>query len=296
MDFRQHPIKREIEIEGFHSIYYFEFDKDFYYLPEKYDFWVMTYCDMGKIISIADGVAQTVEQGQLVFNPPNEVHAHVSNKVDPNNMLIVAFSCHSPAMEFFEHKTFTLGKTEKTLLSLFAKTAREALGKLPGDYYNRDPLDFTDAPAGTMQLLECYLTELLLLLLRGGDEASYSTPLAGEASRELVQSSLAEMIVSYLRENVRNTVTLSDLCDRFFMGKSGLYKLFDEHLGQSPMEYFAALKIAEAKRLLRHGELSVGAISDMLSYSSIHNFSRAFKNATGVSPMDYRKKSVHREE
>ncbi len=294
MEFKKHPIKREIEIEGFNSIYYFEFDKDFFYLPEKYDFWVMTYCDAGKIIAISDGIAQTVEQGQLVFNHPMEVHAHVSNKVDPNNMLIASFSCHSPAMRFFEHKIFTLGKTEKTLISLFAKTAKEALGKIPDDYANRDPLDFSNAPFGTMQLLECYLTELLLVLLRGNDEA-YTTAKANAVSRELVQSSLSEMVVSYLRENVCEPLTLSDLCNRFFMGKSSMCKLFQEHLGQSPMEYFNALKIAEAKRMLRKEELSIGAIADALSYSSIHNFSRAFKNVTGFSPTEYRKKSVHRE-
>ena len=295
MEFTSHPIQREIEIEGFHSIYYFEFGKDFFYPPEKYDFWVMTYCDAGKITAIADGMAQTVEQGQLVFNHPNEVHAHVSNRLDPNNMLIVSFGCHSPAMRFFEHKIFTLGKTEKTLISLFAKTAKEALGNIPDDYANRDPLDFSKAPMGTMQLLECYLTELLLVLLRGGEQG-YTTSKANATSRELTQSSLAELIVSYLRENVCASITLSDLCNRFFMGKSNLCKLFDEHVGQSPMEYFSSLKIAEAKRLLRREELSIGRIADMLSYSSIHNFSRAFKNGTGFSPSEYRKKSVHREE
>ena len=30
MEFKTHPIKREIEIEGFNSIYYFEFGKDFF--------------------------------------------------------------------------------------------------------------------------------------------------------------------------------------------------------------------------------------------------------------------------
>ena len=29
MEFRMHPIRREIVIDGFHSIYYFEFGKDF---------------------------------------------------------------------------------------------------------------------------------------------------------------------------------------------------------------------------------------------------------------------------
>ena len=294
MEFTTHPIQREIEIEGFNSIYYFEFGKDFSHPPERHDFWEMTYCDAGKIFAIADGVGQTLEQGQLVFNRPMEVHAHVSNRVDPNNMLIVSFVCHSPAMRFFEDKIFTLGKTEKTLISLFTKAAKEALGEIPDDYANRDPLDFSNAPVGTFQLLECYLTELLLVLLRSGEQG-HTTPKARATSREATQSSLTELIVSYLRENVYAPLTLTDLCNRFFMGKSSLCNLFCEHLGQSPMDYFSSLKIAEAKRLLRREELSVGRIADMLSYSSIHNFSRAFKNATGFSPTEYRKKSVHRE-
>ena len=56
------------------------------------------------------------------------------------------------------------------------------------------------------------------------------------------------------------------------------------------MEYFGGLKIKEAKKLLRKEDLSVSRISDMLSYSSIHNFSRSFKKSVGISPTDYRKK------
>ena len=104
MDFQLNPIKRELKIEGFNSIYYFEFGKDFTHPPQKNDFWEIMYVDSGKINAIADGIGQTVMQGQLVFNRPLEVHAHVSNGIDPNNMLVITFTCHSPAMEFFNKK------------------------------------------------------------------------------------------------------------------------------------------------------------------------------------------------
>ncbi len=291
MEFKTHPIKREIEIEGFNSIYYFEFGKDFSHPPEKHDFWEMMYVDSGKINAIADGIGKIVTQGQLVFNRPMEVHAHISNKIDPNNMLVISFTCHSPAMEFFEKKIFTLGKTEKTLISLITKAAREALGKIPDDVKNRDPLDFSNSPRGSVQLIECYLTELLLVLMKSED-TSYTTEFPSERSRELAQSSITELIAEYLKENVCSNITLTDICQRFFMGKSRLCKLFGDHLGEGPIEYFTKLKTAEAKKLLRREELSVGKIADMLSYSSIHNFSRAFKKATGFSPTEYRKKSV----
>ena len=220
------------------------------------------------------------------------LHANVSNKIDPNNILIISFTCHSPAMEFFDKKIFTLGKSEKMLISLITKAAKEALGRLPDDYNDRDPVDFSAAPMGSAQLLECYLTELLLLLLRSGDAARMSEK-QSDKSRELVHSSVTQLIVDYLESNVYSNVTLGELCEKFYMGKSKLCKLFEEYIGESPIEYFIRLKIAEAKKLLRQEEMSIGKVSDMLSYSSIHNFSRAFKNATGFSPSEYKKKSIH---
>ena len=291
MEFQIHPIKREIEIEGFNSIYYFEFGKDFSPPPEKHDFWEIMYVDSGKINAIADGIGTIVTQGQMVFNRPMEVHAHVSNKVDPNNMLVISFTCHSPAMEFFSKKVFTLGKTEKMLVSLITKAAKMALGKISDDYSDKDPVDFSRAPVGSVQLLECYLTELLLLLLQSGDNA-YTTEKHSEYSRELGQSSILELMIEYLREKIYGELTLGDICNKFFMGKSQVSKMFSEHTGKGPIEYYTDLKIAEAKKLLRE-EVPVNTVSYLLGYSSIHNFSRAFKRNVGMSPSDYRKKSVY---
>lgn len=52
-------------------------------------------------------------------------------------------------------------------------------------------------------------------------------------------------------------------------------------------KYYAELKIIEAKKLLREEKYSVTQIADMLGYSSVHTFSRAFRNVEGFSPTDY---------
>ena len=292
MEFPLKKIEREIEIKGFNSIYYFELGKDFTHPPERHNFWEMVYVDSGTINAITDGLGRALGQGQVIFHRPMELHAHVSDKKAPNNMLVVSFTSESPAMAFFDKKVFTLDKTEKTLLSLFIREATNALGKISGEYSDKEPLDFKNAPCGSLQLLDCYLTEFLLVLMRGG-ESSGEVVKRSEDSRELAESSTIELIKNYLKENLYESITLSDICTRFYIGKSHLCKLFSEYTDESPIEYLSKLKMAEAKTLLLKGDYSVSRISDMLGYSSIHNFSRAFKKSVGVSPLDYKKKLKH---
>lgn len=288
MSFTIQPIKKEIKIKGFNSIYYFEFSKDFSHPPERHDFWEIVYVDSGEINAVTDGIGRTLSQGQVIFHRPMELHAHVSNKVVPNSMLVVSFTTDSEAMAFFDKKIFTLEKSSKTLLSLFINEAKVALGSIPNEYTNKEPLDFKNAPFGSMQLLECYLTEFLLTLQRS-DRDSVSHFTRTEDGRSLAHSSIVELVIDYLNDGIYDNITLQDICSNFYMGKTQLCALFKAHLGEGPIEYYQKLKINKSKKLLLEG-MSVSKISDMLGYSSIHNFSRAFKKTVGVSPMEYKKK------
>jgi AraC-like DNA-binding protein len=64
--------------------------------------------------------------------------------------------------------------------------------------------------------------------------------------------------------------------------------MFNENVGTSPIEYWISLKMTEAKRLIRNGELNITQIAEHLGYNSIHHFSRMFKRFTGVSPSAYK--------
>ena len=288
MDFELKRIEREIELEGFNSLYYFQFDKNFSHVPEKHDFWEMIYIDEGTIDAITDGLGETITEGQALFNKPNELHAHISNGKVSNNMLVISFTCHSPAMSFFDHKLFTLDKTQKTLLKLFMNEAKVALGELSGEYENKNPIDFSNAPFGSVQLLECYFVEFLIALKRSNDEAVRLVTKT-ESTLGLARSAISGLIADYLKAHIYENITLKDLCQKFYMGKTQLCGIFSDYTEKGPIEYFLDLKIGEAKRLLREEKLSVSKISDLLCYSSIHAFSRSFKNSVGVSPSAYRR-------
>lgn len=286
--FKMQKIKHEIEIEGFNSIYYFEFGKEFSHTPEKHDFWEMVYVDGGEVIAITNGIGCTLKQGQVIFHEPMEIHAHISDNRVANNMLVVSFTSDSEIMKYFKSKTFTLDKTSKTLLSLFVEEAKNALGKIPADYEDKGDLNFLPDIFGSSQLLQCYFTEFLIRLIRSGNSLS-SNVSSSKKSRDIANSSISELICDYMKNNIYSSITLKDICSQFLQGKTQLCKIFRESTGQSPMEYYMNIKIKEAKKLIREKNYSVTEISDMLGYSSIHIFSRAFKKAVGMSPTEYAK-------
>ena len=71
------------------------------------------------------------------------------------------------------------------------------------------------------------------------------------------------------------------------IGRSQLQKLFREEYQCSVIEFFSRMKIDFAKQLIRENEMNFTQISDFLSYSSIHYFSRQFKKLSGMTPTEY---------
>jgi len=286
--FEVQKVKNEINIKGFNSIYYFEFGKNFSHTPEKHDFWEMVYVDSGEIIAITDGIGCSLKQGQVIFHEPGEIHSHISNKKVPNNMLVICFSTDSEKMNFFSKKTFALDKQSKALLSLFINEATSALGSIPNNYADKGNLNFENSLIGATQMLQCYLTEFLIKLIRSGENSSEKISSSAEG-RMIAENSITELMKNYMRENVCENLTLKDICSHFMLGKSQFSKIFKENSGESPVAFYMSLKIAEAKKLLREGNMSVGEIAEKLGYSDIYVFSRAFKRIVGLSPSSYKK-------
>ncbi len=285
-------IVNEFDIQGFNSIYCFEFGKSFTHPPEKHSFWEMVYVDYGEILVFSDDNSYTLSQGQLFFHEPNELHSHISDNKVPNNMLVVNFSINSKNMKFFSKKIFDADKVVKTLLSLFITEAKNALGgSVPSEYTNKNALDFSRAQFGSLQLLSCYFSELLIYLSR--TNSGFNNKIVPtEASRAIAKSSVCELVIEYMQQNIYSALSLNDVCQHLTIGKSHLSHIFKLNTGKSVMEYYNDLKISEAKKLLRTEKHTISQISDMLGYSCIHSFSRAFKKNVGFSPTSYKKKIV----
>ncbi len=94
--------------------------------------------------------------------------------------------------------------------------------------------------------------------------------------------------VSFIQYNYA-TIRVSDVAEYVGYTRSYFTATFKAYTGLSPQEYLMQHRIKRACQLLAATQLSVGRIAADVGYENQLTFSRLFKNATGVSPTEYRR-------
>lgn len=101
-------------------------------------------------------------------------------------------------------------------------------------------------------------------------------------------------VVSNVKRQFENAChdqyTLDALAKQYSVSVSSLSHRFRTSTGFSVMEYLQSCRMANAKQMLAEAECSIGEIVEKCGFSDNSNFSRTFKNLTGLSPSDFRKK------
>lgn len=95
--------------------------------------------------------------------------------------------------------------------------------------------------------------------------------------------------VESMRENLGEPLTVDDLARTAMFSKFHFSRVFQRRTGLSPGRFLSALRIAEAKRLLRSTSLTVADISHQVGYNSVGTFSTRFHASVGMSPREYRR-------
>ena len=94
---------------------------------------------------------------------------------------------------------------------------------------------------------------------------------------------------AYMEQNYSNAgLTNQNVADHLDVSEVYFRRLFREEFHTTPKQYILDLRIRKAKQLLAEGHLPVNEISESCGFSSVYHFSRAFRQAAGLSPTEYR--------
>ncbi|WJH35215.1 AraC family transcriptional regulator [Paenibacillus sp. CC-CFT747] len=98
---------------------------------------------------------------------------------------------------------------------------------------------------------------------------------------------LMEQIIRYLSAHLSHNLTVEQVCAQFTLSRSMLTRLFKKSTNSSFIEYLMQMRITEAKRMIREHSYNFTEIGERLGYTSVHYFSKQFKQITGMTPTEY---------
>jgi AraC-like DNA-binding protein len=102
---------------------------------------------------------------------------------------------------------------------------------------------------------------------------------------EILQPAIEYLEKNYDDPKLNNVILSKKSC----VSEVYFRKLFKTEHGVSPKQYIQGIRINKAKELLKSEYFTVTQVSEMVGYSSVYNFSKAFKALTGHAPSDYLK-------
>ena len=111
--------------------------------------------------------------------------------------------------------------------------------------------------------------------------------LRGRLIEELSADSFRKVLV-YIRDHLKEQISLGDLADLCNMSVSSFSKKFKDRTGMTLVQYLNEQRIERAKVLLKNDELSLWQVAEETGFSSVNYLVRVFKKVTGQTIGEYR--------
>lgn len=94
-----------------------------------------------------------------------------------------------------------------------------------------------------------------------------------------------------MHQQYKHPWSLEEIAHKVGLSRAGFAQKFKVALGDTPLNYLAAIRIQQAMRILTEEDHKIDYIASSVGYSDAFSFSKAFKKRTGQSPIEFRKKT-----
>lgn len=98
-----------------------------------------------------------------------------------------------------------------------------------------------------------------------------------------------EEIQRFIDNYYYTDITLNSLAARYFMNPNYLSQLFKNEAGMNFIDYLTEVRIEKAADLLKHSDIKVFRVSEMVGYTNHRYFSELFQKLHGMTPSEFRR-------
>ena len=227
--------------------------------------------------------AYVVNAGSVVLIGENQIHKTASLGDTPSSRIVLNFSREYlervaqafPNVDFF---AFLSEERNHLLTGLTVKQQNQIYGLLQQLLAMEDE---TSAAADALRRL--LLGTLLLELKEHCRRQQEQTAENGRVSNHTV-----DQIQAYIAEHYAEKLTLTGIANQFYISPYYLSRMFKKSINLSLIEYINGVRIKAAQNLIEQSSDSIAEIAAKTGFMTTAHFRRVFKDATGLSPQQYR--------
>ena len=208
-----------------------------------------------------------LEKGDLFVAFPGQVHGYENSENTEGFVLIVpAVPYLEPFRNVLEHKKPTVPVLKK---AAWEQTSIDTLLQMA--LYDWDHPD--------RKVIQGYITVLLGKIL----------PLLPLKERSAGDTDGLRELLLYIDAHFREPISRGDIARAVGYNESYISHIFADTLHTTLTAYITALRLEEAKSLLKDTKRTVSDIAVQLGFGSIRSFNRIFQAQTGMTPSQFRK-------
>ena len=261
-------VERKLSIDGIYTFFYHEKEQGFLFSGESHPMLELTYVDQGMLHSVADGQDLLLKQGDMVIYAPHQWHMQYADIGVAPRYVTITFDASGLDITSLSNRKFTAPQQAVALLQQMLRE-RERMDEHSGD------------------MILSQLTMLLVSLKRQTEsksEAKLQTSNSIHSENEIIRRAQI-----YISSHIREKLSVPVVARQVDVSPSYLTALFHKNLQISPGEYIRRIKLQESKQMIRENNLNFTEIAAALQYSTVHHFSRQFKEKFGITPTEYAK-------
>lgn len=107
---------------------------------------------------------------------------------------------------------------------------------------------------------------------------------------DTVMGTRMQKFLQYISEHYGEDISLNRLAESANVSKSECLQCFKTSMQTTPYKYLTEYRLSKAAELLKNSDEPIGTIAGSVGFRQISHFGKCFKEKTGFSPRDYRKK------
>ena len=253
-----------------------------------HDHYEILYIENGtRTICINETKNISLNPNNIALIPPGIIHSTKSNSPSQSRILInISSSLVEQIIEFLSHYAISGFDTMIIPLTVYdIKIVKWHLTQLLDTQTNKQ-----------LPQKEENVKALLVSLLMTLANINYNFLNGDEAPKSSSESYLnIDKILEYIRTHYYEDITLSDLANKAAMSEQHLIRMFSAKFQTTPIKYLNTFRIITAMRLLESNTMNVSEVSISCGFNNSTNFSRVFKQITGVTPKEYQMKQKSKE-